>query len=382
MKNIKMKCLILSNQFRSMLIFWRTLIKTLQKNGINVVCCAPSGDKASEAELENLGARIINCDMSRKGLNPISDLIYYKRLKKIMACEKPEILFATTIKPVIYGCAAAKSLRIPAIFATITGLGYVFEADSIPKKMLMRLGSLMYRFALANIDGIFFQNQDDEKLFRENRIITEANKIFFANGTGVDVNRFAKTSLPPFPPLRFLLIARLLEAKGIRDYAAAASIIKSNYPETSFQILGVPENGRGGLPMEMISEWQQHGLIEYLGHAKDVRPYIKNSHVAVLPSWREGTPTALMEAMSMGRPCIATDVAGCREVVKNGVNGWLCKPKDPVSLADAMLKFIQQPATISNMGSKGRELAENEFEAGKVAAGIVETLLETLKNKS
>lgn len=362
--------MLLSNQSRSMSIFWAALIRKMQQNAMDVSVCVPPGDTASEHTLASYGCRIVNYDLDRKGLNPLSDLASFSALKTIFKREKPDLLFATTIKPVIYGCAAAAAAGIPHIYATITGLGYAFEADTPFKKIINRITRFLYRRALSKANGVFFQNQDDAELFVRQGILHEQDsRVLFAPGTGVNTMRFAPTPLPPTPPV-FLLVGRLLEAKGIAEYAAAATILKTEYPEARFQILGPRESGPGSLDPAVLNT----PAIEYLGEAADVRPHLNAAHVVVLPSWREGLPTALMEAMSCGRPLVATNVPGCRDLVVDGVNGFLTSPKDAPSLARGMEHFLRQPDLIAKMGRKGRELAVKKYDADMVATNILSAM--------
>lgn len=359
-----------------MSIFWRVLIGAMKKSGMEVLCLAPAGDEASDRALEEMGARLIHYRLDRKGLNPARDLATLLNLKAVLGAEKPDLVFATTIKPVIYGCIASHMAGVPAIFATITGLGYAFEADTPLKKIINRISRSLYKNSLKYADGIFFQNPDDRDLFISQGILEKNANVLFAAGTGVDINHFALSpfpSLPPAGPVVFLMLARLLEAKGIREYREAAEILKKKYPLARFQLLGPRERGRGAITEREISSWAG-GPLEYLGEARDVRPHIAASHVAVLPSWREGAPTALMEAMSMGRPCVATDAPGCREMIVNGRNGWLVPIKNPEALAGAMERFLLDPSLIMSMGARSRELAEEKYEAGGVAMRILDDM--------
>lgn len=376
-----MKIIVLGNQAKAMSNFWSVLIRHMRGAGHEVVCCAPPGDDAAEAALAALGARVRHYPLDRKGLNPLRDLSTARALLRLFREEKPDLLFASTIKPVIYGCMAARAAKVPHIYATITGLGYAFEADTFFKKCVNRLGRLLYRAALSGAEGVFFQNRDDIEVFRESGILTSGARVLTARGTGVDTKRFAPAPFPDYtaeghlagPPV-FLLVARLLEAKGLPEYAAAARLLRARYPEARFQVLGPPEHGLGSVSLEQIRTWQAQGCLEYLGETRDVRPYVAAAHVLVLPSWREGTPTSIMEGMSMGRPAVVTDAPGCREVVHNGVNGYLVPVRDPQALARAMEAFITVPEDISRMGQAGRELALREFDAEKVAARILEDM--------
>lgn len=376
-----MKIIVLGNQAKAMSNFWSVLIRHMRKAGHEVVCCAPPGDADAEAVLAAQGARMRHYALDRKGLNPMSDLRTTRELFRLFKEEKPDLLFASTIKPVIYGCMAARAAGVPHIYATITGLGYAFEADTFLKKCVNRLGRLLYRAALSGAEGVFFQNQDDISVFRQSGILGRNARVLTARGTGVDTKRFAPSPLPDYTadgrlngaPV-FLLVARLLEAKGLPEYAEAARLLKARYPDARFQVLGPPEKGLGSVSMEQMDAWQKQGCIEYLGETRDVRPYVAAAHVLVLPSWREGTPTSIMEGMSMGRPAVVTDAPGCREVVRNGVNGYLVPLRDPQALAGAMEAFITNPEDIARMGQAGRELALSEFDAEKVAARILEDM--------
>lgn len=371
-----MKVIILSNQGRSMTIFWRVLIETMRKNGMEVLACVPYGDDTPA----KLGIQVIHYSLERKGLNPFKDIQSFRELYKIFIRQKPDAIFATTIKPVIYGCLAAHLAKVPYIFATITGLGYAFEADTFSKKIINRISRFLYRQSLRHANGIFFQNSDDALLFRQCGILDANAPVFFARGTGVDTAYFAKAPFPPCAhgqPIIFLLVGRLLEAKGIREYAEAASILKQQFPNAVFQLLGPPEQGPGSLSRTELTCLAQH--IEYLGETTDVRPFIARAHVAVLPSWREGTPTAMMEAMSMGRPLVTTNTPGCREVLRQGYNGFLAEVKNPQSLALAMCNFLENPDLIASMGNASRDLAISEFDAHVVANGILDNMARSMK---
>lgn len=369
-----MKILILSNQSRSMANFWSVLIRHMRAAGHEVVCCAPPGDAAAETALRALGAEFVPYPLDRKGLNPLRDAESFLALARIFRAQRPDLLFATTIKPVIYGCLAARVAGVPRVYATITGLGYAFEADSLFKRCVNRLGVFLYWLALRHARGVFFQNQDDVRVFREQGILGPDAHVLTARGTGVDTARFAPEPFPPLPPagpVIFLLVGRLLEAKGIAEYAEAGRLLRAMGLPCRLQLLGPPEPGLGGVDPARIRRWEADGLLEYLGETRDVRPFLAAAHALVLPSWREGTPTAVMEAMSMGRPAVVTDVPGCREVVRDGVNGFLTPPRAPEALAEAMARLVSAPGDIARMGAAGRKLALDEFDADIVAARIL-----------
>lgn len=368
-----MNVAILGNQARAMVNFWSVLIARLQAEGHTVMCIIPAGDDEGDAALAALGVRVRHYPLDRKGLNPVRDLATFIALYRIFRQEKPDKLFCFTIKPVIYGAPAAALARVPERFAMITGLGYMFEADSPVKRLLNRVAVLMYRTALSCVRTVFFQNEEDRQVFTRGGIVPSGTEVAMSRGTGVALDHFS-TAPPVLDPPTFLLVGRLIEAKGLYEYAEAARILRARYPDARFRVLGPPEQGLGSVPMNVIDEWHQEGIIEYMGQTRDVRPFLREASVVVLPSWREGTPCSVMEGMSMGRAAIVTDAPGCREVVEDGVNGFMVPLRAPRALADAMERFINDPDLITRMGRAGRDLAEREFDAVKVAAHIMRVM--------
>ncbi|MDR3320249.1 MAG: glycosyltransferase family 4 protein [Desulfovibrio sp.] len=368
-----MKIVVLGNQARDFVNFWTVLLRRFLEGGHEVVCCVPGDDAQANAVLARPGVRLVHYRLDRKGLNPLRDTQTLLDLTRLLKAEAPDLLFTSTIKPVIYGCLAARLARIPRVYAAITGLGYAFEADTFFKKCVNLLGVGLYRLALRKAEGIFFQNQDDMDVFRQHGILAPDMRVLLTRGVGVDTTRFAPAHLPPLPPV-FLLVGRLLEAKGLAEYAAAARMLKASCPQARFQVLGPPEQGLGRVSLDIVRGWEAQGDIEYLGRTDDVRPYLAAAHVLVLPSWREGTPTSIMEGMSMGRPAVVTDTAGCREVVREGVNGYLVPVRDSRALAAAMENFIREPESIARMGAAGREIAVMECDAEHVAAQMLRVM--------
>ncbi|MEG2172291.1 MAG: glycosyltransferase family 4 protein [Desulfovibrionaceae bacterium] len=368
-----MKIALLGNQARAMVNFWSVLVRRMRARGYAVVCMVPDGDAAANTALRALGAEVRHYPLDRKGLNPVRDFATTGALVRLLKAEQPQMLFTFTIKPVIYGCIAARMAGVPHVFATITGLGYTFEADSAGKKLVHLLAIGLYKMALAGAETVFFQNEDDLALFRRKGILRAQQPTVLCRGTGVDITHFAFTAPPACPPV-FLLVGRLIEAKGLYEYAEAARLVKKTSPQARFQLLGPPESGLGAVPLDTVRAWEREGCIEYLGETRDVRPYLTAASVMVLPSWREGTPCSVMEGMSTGRAAIVTDAPGCREVVTDGENGFLVPLKNPPALAAAMQKFIDNPQLVVSMGAAGRALAEAEFDAEKVAAHIISNM--------
>ena len=295
-----MNIIIMNNRASFLVSFWSVLISRLQEEGHQVTCLVPAGDSEAEATLKGFGASIRNYPLDNKGLNPVHDLKTCLALYRIFREERADILYASTIKSVIYGIPMAALAGIRSRYAMITGLGYMFEANTPVKKMLTYLASSLYRISLSFSDAVFFQNTDDVQTFRDWHCLPRGAHVVMTKGTGVDTDKFAVAPLPE-APLTFLLVGRLLEAKGFYEYAEAARLVKKRYPNARFQLLGAPESSRGGVPLETVKGWEREGIIEYLGVTRDVRPYVGQANVVVLPSWREGLPCSLMEAMSMGR---------------------------------------------------------------------------------
>jgi glycosyltransferase involved in cell wall biosynthesis len=377
---MRMKVIILGNQARSMVNFWTVLIRSLLATGHDVLCLVPAEGGKDAApwtdSLAALGARLAHYPLDRKGLNPLRDLSTLLALAAFFRKEQADLLFASTIKPVIYGSLAASLAGTPAKeqrHVMITGLGYMFEADSPFKRILTRLACLLYRLALSRVHTVFFQNEEDKATFDRLALVPSGVNPAMSRGTGVDLHRFAPAPLPEGPPV-FLLMGRLLEAKGLRDDHAAASLLKRRYPDARFRLLGPPEQGPGAVPPDTVRAWHAEGTVEYLGEAGDVRPYIAAAHVLVLPSYREGTPTAVMEGMSMGRAVVVSDVPGCRETVREGENGFLIPARDARALARGMERFLLDADLAQHMGLAGRRRAEEDFDATRVAKHIMEVM--------
>lgn len=235
---------------------------------------------------------------------------------------KPDLVLPYTIKPVVYGTLAAWATKVPHRFALITGLGYAFQEHNNTKyKLVNKIATQLYRVSLNKCQTVFFQNPDDEALFRQLKILKPSTPSFVVNGSGVDISEYTLADLPSQP--KFLLIARLLGDKGVREYAQAAKRIKEQFPLVSFDLVGRLDDNPDAIKQNEIDAWIKAGTINYLGELTDVRPAIAETSVYVLPSYREGTPRTVLEAMSMGRAIITTDAPGCRETVVDGDNGFL-----------------------------------------------------------
>jgi glycosyltransferase involved in cell wall biosynthesis len=333
---------------------------------------AASAEPAVVSCLNQLGADFKSFPVQRNGLNPRSDLETWRTLRKTFQELQPDVILAYTIKPVIWGGLASRAVPHARFYALITGLGFAFQGNSPIRKLLSSLVSALYRLALRRATKIIFQNPDNLNEFVV-RGIVPASKCALINGSGVDIQRFNQTLLSE-GKCTFLAIGRLLGDKGFREYAQAAQIVKAQYPDTIFQLLGPEDPSPDGIPVAEVQHWQQQGWVDYLGSTDDVRPYLQQCHIYVLPSYHEGMPRTVLEAMSIGRPVLTTDVPGCRETVIPGENGYLVPKADTQALAERMIWFIENRELWQLMGARSRELAEEKYDAHKVNAQLMEIM--------
>lgn len=374
--------LIIASYPLSVLKFRGALIAAIQQAGFKIHLAAPEFDNYPEERnrLIELGYTVHDIPMQRTGTNPAADAQTLLALYRLMREIKPDYVMGYTIKPVIYGSLAAKLARVPKRFALITGLGYAFQEVDEPsykKSNLQKITHKLYSVALASTHKVFFQNPDDEALFKSMGILkpTAATKV--VNGSGVDVSEY---SVQPFPiiddkPLpKFLLIARLLGDKGVREYAQAAQLIKAKYPQVQFDLVGSIDSNPSAISQYELDNWLSTGLFNYWGRVKDVKPAIAASSIYVLPSYREGTPRTVLEAMAMGRPIITTDAPGCRETVIDGYNGYLVPVKSVDELVVAMESFILKPELIASMGRASRALVTEKFDVNSVNKTMLEAM--------
>lgn len=362
------KCLIIAGFADSILEFRGDLIMQMISEGYLVHVAAPDLDGSSVgAALTDRGVTAHSLPLQRGGLNPVRDFLSFFALLRLIARLRPEIVFTYTIKPVLYGTLAAWLLRVRKRVALITGLGYAFE-DARKDTLLQCLVILMYRQALSHATRVFFQNQDDLTLFYSLGILPKGARATVVNGSGVNTVHYAMSS-PHSEPVVFLFIGRFLLAKGLREYVQAARLVKRQFPAVIFQVAGWRDKKTPDVvPEEEFQGWVAEGVIAPLGRLADVRPAIVNASVYVLPSYREGTPRTVLEAMAMGRPIITTDVPGCRETVINGENGFLVPVRKYKELAEAMIRFIQEPTLIESMGRRSRQIVEEKYDVRKVNA--------------
>ncbi len=365
-------------QTRSLLNFRGALLQVIKNSGTAVSALADASDPGSEQELAEQGIGYIRYPVQRNGMNPLKDLRTYFSLRSIFKKNKPNVVLAYTIKPVIWGGLALRVVPKAKFYALITGLGFAFQSG-VNRGWLTRLVSSLYRISLQRADIVIFQNEDNLNEFVQRGIVPR-HKCVRVWGSGVDLSVFAyKPKAPDNIPV-FLCIGRLLGEKGFHEYAAAASIVKSQYPQARFQWLGSFDPSPDGIKADELRPWQDSGILEYLGETQDVRPFVHGCDVFVLPSYHEGLPRSTLEAMAIGRPVLTTDVSGCRDTVIPGENGFMVPKQNAEALAERMVWFIENPDSWQAMGEASRKMAVNRFDVHKVNAEMLRVMgMETEK---
>jgi glycosyltransferase involved in cell wall biosynthesis len=364
---------IVASYAPSLLLFRRSLIETLLGHGHQVLCAAPDMDEAVAAELGRLGAETGTISLERTGLNPLRDMKSVDELTGLFREWSPDVVMGYTPKPAIYASIAAKRAKVPHIVPMITGLGYAFLEGGGPKATAIRQATkMLYRRAFRASDAIIFHNVDDRGVLIDMGCVPPGHPTHVVRGSGVDLQQFAQQPMPPQEDgLTFLMIARLVGYKGIAEYCEAARQLAPHAPSARWQLIGPVEYGPAGYP---LSELSKNGAVDYLGPADDVRPHLARCHAYVLPSYGEGMPRTVLEALATGRPVITTDARGCRETVQHGKNGLLVPPRDASALAAAMAQLLEKPESLSKMGHESRAIAEREFDVEHVNQAMMQAL--------
>ncbi len=361
-----MKILFFANTDWYLFNFRLALAEALRTEGHQVILVSPEGPYAPR--LQELGFRWLRFPLSRRGMNPLAELGTIVRLGWLYGREKPDLVHHFTVKCVLYGSLIARLLRIKTV-NSVTGLGFVFLEGEGTHRWLAKLVMVFYRFVLKGT-LVIFQNPDDRAYFLQNALVA-SKQIALIRGSGVDLAQFSPTPQPKDTPL-IILPARQLWDKGVEDFVEAARLLQSEGARARFALVGDsdPENP-SSIPVTQLNNWQQEGVIEWWGWRGDMKQVYAQASIVCLPSYREGVPKTLLEASACGRPIVASDVPGCREVVRNGENGYLVPPHDFRAVAEALKRLINDPSKRIQMGNRGREIAVNEFSMARV---ISETL--------
>ncbi len=363
MNTMQAPVLFCSNSFWSIHNFRGGPIRALLAAGHPVHVVAPDDDYSPL--LRDMGCHVHIMPMASKGRNPFQDIALTWRLYRLYRQIRPAVCFHYTIKPNIYGAMAAHWAGIPSVSIT-TGMGTVF----INKSLVTHVVRLLYGYAFRHTLENWLLNHADFEAMVEGGLV-DARKARLLPGEGVNLDHF---SLAPWPKndgtFRCLLIARLLRDKGVLEFVEAARVVKASMPQVRFQLLGPADvENPTAISREQVSQWEKEGLVEYLGVTQEVRPFIAQAHCIVLPSYREGLSRTLLEASAMGRPIVTTDVQGCREVVDEGVNGWVVPAQDATALAAKMLHAANMSeGDLIAAGTAGRAKVAQNFDERLVIA--------------
>ncbi|WP_162428369.1 glycosyltransferase family 4 protein [Pontibacter pudoricolor] len=370
-----MRIAIVINTSWNIFNFRLSLIKALLAEGHEVIAIAPRDNYSQR--LIDAGCRFVPVTME-KGTNPFKDIWLTWRLYRAYSRVKPDVVLHYTIKPNIYGAIAAHFAHLPAI-NNVSGLGTVF----IKKDYISSIALKLYKQAFQYPAKVFFQNQDDRRLFLKHNLV-RAGITEVLPGSGIDLQAFTPVLKPdPNAPFTFLMIARVLYEKGVAEYMEACRLLKVKYPTIKCQLLGqVDELSRFGVKQTVLDAWLAEGAVEYLGTTDDVATIIAQADCVVLPSYREGTPRTLLEAAAMAKPLIATNVPGCREVVQQNINGLLCRIRNAPDLAEKMEQMLQMPPEqLQKMGEASRHIAETKFDVNFVIQRYLHAIAEVANSK-
>ncbi len=353
--------------------FRAKLIEDLVKKGHEVFVSAPDLDDVLCERLRRAGIRPIEIWLQRGGINPLSDGKSVLSIARALRASKADYVLAYSSKAVIYGLLASMIAGVTVRAAFITGLGYGFLNQSLRGRVAGWIQRLLYRLALRAADVVFFQNQDDLNEFIQRGLLSSKARTQITSGSGVDLGSFSFR--PPVSNSVFLMVGRLLQSKGVREYHEAASRLRGKYPDARFLLVGWFDEGNpDAIDSQLRSSIESRDAIEYLGRLDDVRDVLSQCSVFVLPSYREGTPRSTLEALATGRPIVTTDAPGCRETVVMGQNGFLVPVGDSEALALAMQKYLDCPALIDRHAHASRRLAERRFDVDEVNSQILRTL--------
>ena len=366
-----MKVAVVSAYTESHVSLRAELIREMLLRGHEVVVFGGDPEETWREEFAKRGCSYRQFFVNRTGTNPLQDFKTIRSLGRLFAEEKPDKVFTYHAKGNIYGSIAAYQSGVKEIYSLVAGLGTIFRDNPDDFNPIRSIMAAEYRFALKRAKTVFFQNDDDRRLFCEKGIV-DLSKTAIVNGSGVDTVRFSYVTPPQ--DISCLFVGRLIKDKGIREFIEAARTVKERYPTISFQIVGDIDENPTSLKKDEVAQLAQEGVVTFYGSQADIVPFYNKCAVFVLPSYHEGTPRSALEALSVGRPVILTDAPGCRDVVRDGENGIMVPVRDPFALAAAMEEFVLNPSLLETIGKKSRDIAEEKYDVDKVNAVICNTM--------
>lgn len=377
-----MKILVIAGAAESLIGFRLPLLKEMVARDHQVIALAPD---ITPAIAQKLASERIVCEstpLSRTGNSFFSDFRYVQTLREKIQKHSPDAVFAYTHKPIVYGIPVALEEGVGIRVAFITGLGYAFIAKGWKRTFISSILKILYRRALRAATSIKFQNPDDVADFKKMGLLSCGQPYQIVGGSGVPLHDYPPTPVPPHT-LRFLMLSRLLGDKGVREYVQAARIVRHYYPDAKFILAGEIDSNPASITQKELSTWIEEGVVQFLGKLKDVRDELAKCSVYVLPSYREGTPRSVLEAMATGRAIVTTDAPGCRETIRNasplqgelfklGDNGLLVNVADVKSLSSALLYLCRSPSLICEMASASRDYVAEKYDVNKVNKDLLE----------
>lgn len=370
-----MRVLVVGSYAPSLLNFRGPLIRRLIAKGHEVCVTAPDIGNEIRGILEAMGAQVFEINLTRNETDISGDLFYCWSLFRLIKDTWSERVLTYTIKPNIWGAFAAKLAGVPSV-AMVTGLGFTFpEAGTksgLKTHLVAAAAQILYRLATSFNHRVIFQNQDDVEDFIKAKCLSDRSKVAFMNGSGVDLSHYQRADTVSEPI--FLMISRLLKSKGVREYVEAIRIVKSQYKDAYFILVGPLDGGPDGLDESWLKPHLDERLFEYLGYTDDVRPILARAAIYVLPSYREGTPRSVLEAMAMGRAIITSNAPGCRDTIIDGEHGFLVPVRDSDALAAAMISFIKNPQLAKKMGLAANRRAAEKYDVTRVNEQVMQTL--------
>lgn len=366
-----MKVAVLSSFTPSLFWFRIDMMKSFLNAGYEVLAVGDGAESEWSVRFRELGIRYRQIPVQRNGTNPLCDLKTFRAIYQLLKAEKPDKIFSYQAKTVIYGGIASSLLGIREVYPLIAGVGSVFLGDGLKKKIVRNILIAEYKLGLRNASRIFFQNPDDLAVFASYGILPESKAVML-HGSGVNIKKFIPTALPE--QVSFLCISRLIRDKGVCEYLDAARKIHQLHPQVRCVLVGPYDTNPSAIRPEDLQPYIDDGSVEYVGEQKDVYPYLRACTAFVLPSYHEGTPKTVLEAMASGRPTITTDAPGCRETVTDGLNGYLVPVKDMDAIVNAMEKIIANPEKTRQMAQNARQIAEEKFDVNKVNLEIRQTM--------
>lgn len=342
------------------------LAQAAQRAGYDVHVATMDGPAV--ADIQALGMTHHAIPMTRSGKHPLQELGTLLALVRLFRRVRPDVVHLVTIKPVLYGGIAARLARVPGMVAAISGLGFVFLSDSLKMRLVRAVVARLYRIALGHPNSrVIFQNANDRDLLKSLGAVRDA-QVVMIRGAGVDLDAYRALPEPPSPPVVVTMVARLLRDKGVQEFVQAAGILRERGVPVTMQLVGGVDAGNpASATQDEVDAWQRDGTVQALGERSDVPALYAVSHIAVLPSYREGLPKSLIEAAACARAVVTTDVPGCRDAIEPGETGLLVPVRDPQALADAIARLAEDAALRQAMGKAGRALAEREFNIEQVA---------------